>query len=144
MMWNNQKQQKIMQADPCVTSNAPLACLWKRARSPLRFCFLVRGGGSVRGTQTLTQGSRHVLKKWGNTYQAHFDGKIRQWKHMLGVSTFWQEWANSSTKLLQILAHHIVIKSDQISKLLHRTTRHRIPASRLRLWKSIAEYYLEK
>ena len=50
----------------------PLTWLKWRAGSPLfDLYFLVRGEASVRGAQTLTQGSRLVLTEWGNTPTRH-------------------------------------------------------------------------
>ena len=61
-----------MQADPCVTSNAPsLGSSGEPGHPQFDFCLLVRGEASVRGAQTLTQGSRLVLTEWGNTPTRH-------------------------------------------------------------------------
>ena len=50
----------------------PLSWLnWRAGSHPVRFCFLVRWEASVRGAQTPTQGSRHVLTEWGNTPTRH-------------------------------------------------------------------------
>ena len=56
-----------MQADPYVSSNAhSLGSIGEPGHPPVRFCFL-EGEASVRGVQTLTQGSCHVQTEWGNT-----------------------------------------------------------------------------
>ena len=71
--YGNPDYNPIMQADPCVCSNAP-SLGSSRARSPpIRFCFLVfREGGSQReGCIDPTQVSRLVLTELGNTPSRH-------------------------------------------------------------------------
>ena len=67
----NPDYQPIMQADPCISSNAPSLWLKWRAGSPgpghTLFDFVFSWGGEARGAQTLTQGYRLVLTEWGNT-----------------------------------------------------------------------------
>ena len=51
-----------MQADPCVSSNAPRLVQVEIRVTPVRFCFFARGGASVRGAKTMTQGFRYFIK----------------------------------------------------------------------------------
>ena len=66
-----------MHADPCVSSNAPsIGSIGEPGHPKFDFCFLVRGEASVRGEQTLTQGSRPCVNRMRKpAYQTHIDGK---------------------------------------------------------------------
>ena len=69
---SNPDYHPILHADPSVSSNAPsLGSSGEPGHPQFDFCFLVRGEASVRGAQTLTQGSRLVLTAWGNMPSRH-------------------------------------------------------------------------
>ena len=65
-LFGNPDYPQIIQADPCVRPNATRLIQVANRITPGCFCFLVREEASVRGTETLTQGSRLVLTEWGN------------------------------------------------------------------------------
>ena len=69
---NHLDYHPIMQADPCVSSNAPSLGSSGELGHPLYDIVFSWGGRQfLRGTQALTQGSDHMLTEWGNTPTRH-------------------------------------------------------------------------
>ena len=83
----NPDYQPIMQADPCISSNAPSLGLsgelGPRGRVTPCSILFSHEGGSQGCTDPDTGISPCASRMGKHAYQVHFDGKIYQWEHLI-------------------------------------------------------------